>query len=76
VAVAAVDQRIESVADLGTTGQFAGAVLIAKDGVPVYSAACGLASRTKAHQQGLLSSQAENMNTLARAPPALAKARP
>ena len=44
--VAAVDQQIDTIADLGTTGQFAGAVLIAQDGAPVYMAAYGLASRS------------------------------
>jgi D-alanyl-D-alanine carboxypeptidase len=46
VSVSVVDQLIDTVADLGTTGQFAGAVLIAQDGVPVYTAAYGLARRS------------------------------
>jgi D-alanyl-D-alanine carboxypeptidase len=46
VSVAAIDQLIATIADLGATGQFSGAVLIAKDGVPVYIAAYGLASRS------------------------------
>ena len=46
VSVAAVDHLIDTVTDLGTTGQFAGAVLIAKDGAPVYMAAYGLSSRS------------------------------
>jgi CubicO group peptidase (beta-lactamase class C family) len=44
--VAAVDPLIAAVADLGTTGQFAGSVLVAKDGTPVYLAAYGLARRS------------------------------
>jgi D-alanyl-D-alanine carboxypeptidase len=46
VSVAAIDQLIDTIADLGTTGQFAGAVLIAKDGAPVHVAAYGLANRS------------------------------
>jgi D-alanyl-D-alanine carboxypeptidase len=46
VSVAAVDPLIDAIADLGTTGPFAGAVLIAKDGAPVHMAAYGLASRS------------------------------
>ena len=42
----AVDQLIAVIADLGTTGQFAGAVLIAQDDEPVYTAAYGLARRS------------------------------
>jgi CubicO group peptidase (beta-lactamase class C family) len=37
---------MDAVAELGTTGQFAGAVLIAKDGTPVHMAAYGLARRS------------------------------
>ena len=46
LSAAVVDQLIETINDLGTRGQFAGAVLIAKDGAPVYLAAYGLASRS------------------------------
>jgi D-alanyl-D-alanine carboxypeptidase len=46
VSDAAVEQLIDTIADLGTTGPFAGAVLIAKDGAPLYMAAYGLASRS------------------------------
>jgi len=44
--VTAVDELVNAIADLGTMGQFAGAVLIAEDGTPVYIAAYGLASRS------------------------------
>jgi CubicO group peptidase (beta-lactamase class C family) len=44
--VAVVDQLIDTIANLGAMGQFAGAVLIAQDGAPVYVAAYGLASRS------------------------------
>jgi len=46
VSEAVVDQLINTITDLGTTGQFAGAVLIAKDGTPVFISAYGLASRS------------------------------
>ena len=44
--VAVVDQLIDVITELGTTGRFAGAVLIAKDGAPVYMDAHGLARRS------------------------------
>jgi CubicO group peptidase (beta-lactamase class C family) len=44
--VTVVDQLIDTIADLGTAGQFAGSVLIAKDGAPVYMDAYGLAGRS------------------------------
>jgi CubicO group peptidase (beta-lactamase class C family) len=44
--VTAVDELIDAVAEMGTTRQFAGAVLIAEDGAPVHMAAYGLASRS------------------------------
>ncbi len=46
VSGAVVDQLIDTITDLGTAGQFVGAVLIAKDGSPVYMSAYGLASRS------------------------------
>jgi len=44
--LAAVKPLIDAIADLGSTGQFAGAVLIAKDGAPLFTDAFGLASRS------------------------------
>lgn len=46
VSEAVVDQLINTITDLGTTEQFAGAVLIAKDGTPVFISAYGLVSRS------------------------------
>ena len=46
VSEAVVDQLINTITDLGTTEQFAGAVLIAKDGTPVFMSAYGLVSRS------------------------------
>ena len=43
---AVVDQLIDTIEELGATGQFAGAALIALDGAPVYMDAYGLASRS------------------------------
>lgn len=45
VPVLPVDQLIDTVAGLGARRQFAGAVLIAQDGAPVFAAAYGLATR-------------------------------
>jgi len=42
----AADPLIEAIADLAATDQFAGAVLIAKDGAPVHVVAHGLARRS------------------------------
>ena len=41
-----VDQLIETLSDLGSTGQFSGAVLVAKDSAPVHMSSYGLASRS------------------------------
>ena len=41
-----VDQLIETLSDLGATGQFSGAVLVAKDSAPVHMSSYGLASRS------------------------------
>jgi 7,8-dihydropterin-6-yl-methyl-4-(beta-D-ribofuranosyl)aminobenzene 5'-phosphate synthase len=46
VPVPAADPLIDAIADLAAAEQFSGAVLVAKDGAPVYMAAHGLASRS------------------------------
>ena len=46
VPVSVVDQLIDTIEDLGKAREFAGAVLIAQDGAPVYMNAYGLASRS------------------------------
>jgi CubicO group peptidase (beta-lactamase class C family) len=46
VPATAIDRLINAITSLATAGRFSGAVLIAKDGVPLHTAAYGLASRS------------------------------